>query len=149
MTATHKFSMKFSLRETEGSIEITYGRNDDPKQFGFNLLDLPFNIELAQGFPYLKASIKYQSDYYSAFFGWIQTITVHYFDSDEETISMDLMPMNSGLDYPFSFFGFSPIFFDAPGPNPPRNNESGTADTFLVFTPNVARTREIKAITGL
>lgn len=148
MIIKSNFKEPFTLRGVNGEIEVFYGINDDPKEFGFDLLDLPFDIEMALGFPFLKANIVYPQDFYNAFFGWIQIVKSHDFDTDEEAVSIDLMPMNKDVDYPFSFFGFLPTFFDAPGPNPPRNNESWIAHTFLVFTPNVARTREIYAIKG-
>lgn len=148
MIIKSNFREPFALRGTAGEIEIIYGINDDPEEFGFDLLDLPYEIESALGFPFLKANLIYPQDYYRAFFGWIQTVRAQDYEAEEESVSIDVMPMNKDIDYPFSFFGFLPTFFDAPEPNPAKKNESWIANTFLVFTPYVARTREIYAIKG-
>ncbi len=148
MIIRQQFVDLFTFRGVKGEIDIIYGINDDPDELGFYLLDLPFDTGKSSGFPFLKANLYYGQDFYKAFFGWLQTIRVNDPETGEEKVSTDIFPMLAGVDYPFSSFGLLPTFFDAPGPNPPRNNESWTANTFLVFSPKVARTKEVYAIKG-
>ena len=148
MIVKSNFREPFTLRGVDGEIDVLYGINDDPVEIGFDLLNLPFDNDLVVGFPFLKASIIYPEDYYKAFFGWIQMVKVQDYETEEESVTPDIMPMNRELDYPFSFFGHLPTFFDAPGPNPPRKNESWIASTFLVFVSDVARTKDISALKG-
>ncbi len=43
----------------------------------------------------------------------------------------------------------NPEVFDAPGPNPPRTDETWTAYTFLTFCPDIGRTRHVAALLGV
>jgi len=80
--------------------------------------------------------------------GWIQVVTVKETGSDTIWAEPDLLPMCWGLDNPFFAFGHAPTFFDAPGPNPPRIDETWTVDTFLAVCPDIGRNREVAALLG-
>jgi hypothetical protein len=135
--------LPFRLRGYDGEVSVFYGVNDDAAALGFDLLELPFPSERAHGFPLCAATIDYAGPGYRAAMGWIQVVTVRDAATGEVTPSPDLYPMHYGLETPFAPFGFAPTFFDAPGPNPPRSDETWLADTFLTACPDVARTRRV------
>lgn len=141
-------ALPFHLHGFAGRVTVRYGENHDPAYWGFDVLGLPFDIALAQGFPVCEANITYDGPGYRAMMGWIQLVTVRDAHTAREDISMDLLPIQSEADSPFCVFGHAPAFFDAPGPNPPRANEQWLASTFLAVCPDAARTRHVSAVLG-
>lgn len=139
----------FHLRGIDGVVSVDYRANTDSSQWGFDWLHLPFDHKLTQGFPVFRASVEYKAAGYQAFMGWIQIVTVHDFDTGNVNISIDQAPIFWGADSPFCDFGYKPTLFDAPGPNPPRSNESWTAHSFLVYCSDVARTRKVHFLIAL
>ena len=141
-------TLPFDLRGYSGKVTVFYGVNEDPEYWGFGLLNLPFSLESIRGFPICDARVEFSGSGYYGFMGWIQLITVQETDTGEVWVSVDQMPNQHGLELPFAEFGYLPTMFDAPGPNPPRSDETWLAETFLVACPDVARTREVEAIAG-
>lgn len=145
-------TIPFRLRGFDGHVTVRYGANDDPASWGFDLLRLPFEIARVRGFPVCEAEIAYGGTGYRAFMGWIQVITVTPHDTDSmpaaSWTAIDLLPVQAPDETPFTVFGSAPTFFDAPGPNPPRSDETWLAETFLAIVPDVARSRQIAALLG-
>ncbi len=78
--------------------------------------------------------------------GWLSLITVE--TEGETRVVISQVPNQHGLELPFCDFGHLPTMFDAPGPNPPRADETWLAETFLFPCPDVARTRTVEVVTG-
>ena len=141
-------TIPFSLHGFLGRVVVHYEANTKPQGWGFELLNLPFALELIKGFPVCEAKIEYGGPGYYATMGWIQLVTVDDALSGETWTAIDQMPNQHGLELPFTPFGEKPTMFDAPGPNPPRSDETWLAETFLAICPDVARTRTVEAIAG-
>lgn len=77
--------------DTRGSVRVELRENDDPAMLGCP--------ELARGFPYCRATVEPPGKGYPDLFGWIQLDPY--------------LPLGSA-SYPFTVFGLSPTFFDAP-----------------------------------
>jgi hypothetical protein len=142
-------TIPFQLRGHSGKVLIDYGTNRDPARWGFDLLNLPFDTKTTIGFPVFDATVEYEARGYRALMGWIQLVTVHDTKTGQESTTIDQLPILRESDLPFFEIGVSPGAFDAPGPNPPRTDETWTAHTFLVFCPDVGRTRRVKALVGV
>jgi hypothetical protein len=123
--------------------------NRDPIRWGFDLLHLPFDISATIGFPVFESRVSYNGEGYRAMMGWIQLVTVRDALTGHEDTFADQYPILSQSDTPFVELGPAPTWFDAPGPNPPRANETWTAYTFLVICPDVGRTRRVAALLGV
>jgi hypothetical protein len=145
---TPTLQLPLRLRGHDGRVDVYYGENQDPSRWGFDLLNLPFDIELTRGFPTCEARVMYPIPGYRAAMGWIQLVTVRDAATGEESTSIDVFPNASQTESPFAVFGFAPTMIDAPGPNPPRANETWTAETFLAVCPDVARSRRAAALLG-
>ena len=141
-------TLPFDLRGCSGKVTVFYGVNEDPEYWGFGLLNLPFPLESIRGFPVCDARVEFSGPGYYGFMGWIQLVTIRDANTNEVSVSIDQMPNQHGLELPFAEFGYLPTMFDAPGPNPPRSDETWLAETFLVACPDVARTRTVEVVTG-
>jgi hypothetical protein len=138
--------LPFRLRGYDGRVSVFYGVNRHPARWGFQHLGLPFDIALTGGFPVCRAVVDYAGEGYHAVMGWIQVVTVT--DATGVRASVDDFPMHRGLETPFAEFGERPTLFDAPGPNPPRSDETWMAESFLAVVPDVARSRRVQAVLG-
>lgn len=140
-------TVPFHVRGYDGRVSVFYGANTDPAHWGFNLLALPFDIALVEGFPVCEAVIDYAGAGYRAAMGWIQVVT-HTDLTGRAWASVDVAPMPWQSDNPLANFGYLSAMFDAPGPNPPRRDETWGAETFLAIVPDVARSRRVQAVLG-
>ena len=151
MSLTLALEIPFRLRGYDGYVSIAYGEDQDPARWGFDvpgMLYQPFDLELAKGYPVCEARITYDGPGYRAMMGWIQLITHRDpLTGTEKETTVDLAPMLSNADSPFFTFGYAPTFFDAPA-NPDQGTVDWIAETFLVVSPDVARTRTIAALLG-
>jgi hypothetical protein len=141
--------LPFQLRGRTGTVSIAYDVNHDPARWGFDLLRLPFPVDRTIGFPVFEARVLYSGEGYTAVMGWIQVVTVHPAAGGADDTSVDQIPVLRESDTPFFVLGNEPTAFDAPGPNPPRTDETWTAFTFLVACPDVGRTRRVEALLGV
>jgi len=146
MLATPALTLPFHLRGHAGQVRVFYEPNTDPSHWGFPFLELPFDIALARGFPVCRAVVDYGGEGYTAVMGWVQVVTVT--DTRGVRASVDVAPMHWQADTPFAEYGYLPTLFDAPGPNPPRSDETWVAESFLCVVPDVARSRRVRAVTG-
>jgi hypothetical protein len=141
--------LPFSLRGYAGSVLIRYGANRDAAALGFGELGLPFPIELTHGFPICEAEVEFAGSGYFAAMGWIQVVTVEATLPERMSFAeVDRYPAMRSADSPFVTFGHLPRFFDAPGPNPPRTDETWTAEAFLAICGDVARTKQVQPVLG-
>jgi hypothetical protein len=144
-----RMELSFKLRGYNGRVIVKYGINVDAALLGFKLFNLPFPYQNVHGFPVIQADVEFDGIGYQAYMGWIQLITVHDFNTDQKRTSIDQAPVFWDTDHPFAAFGYKPTLFDAPGPNPPRDHESWKAESYLVYCPDVVRTKKIRYILGL
>jgi hypothetical protein len=140
--------LPFRLRGEAGQVTVFYGANRDPRAVGFDVLHLPFDLSLTEGYPVCRMTITYGGSGYRAYMGWLQLITNRDPVTGKVETSIDLMPIHDGVDSPFAVFGIAPTFFDAPA-NPDHATEDWIADTFLTVCPDVARTRQVAALLGV
>jgi hypothetical protein len=139
--------LPFRLRGFEGRVEVFCEANHDPRGLGFGLLELPFALERVKGFPVCRAEVGYAGSGYHAVMGWIQLVSVRE-ASGRSWTEVDLMPNHRDLETPFAAFGYLPTLFDAPGPNPPRSDETWLAESFLAACPDVARSKRVQGVAG-
>jgi hypothetical protein len=141
--------LPFLLRGHAGRVLVRYGANRDAAALGFGDLGLPFEIGLAHGFPVCEAEVEFAGSGYFAAMGWIQVVTVEAIAPERFSFAeVDTYPALRSADSPFVTFGHLPRFFDAPGPNPPRTDETWTAETFLAVCSDVARTKRVQPVLG-
>jgi hypothetical protein len=139
--------MPFRLRGYDGRVSVCYAEDRDPARWGFDLLNLPFDLALAQGYPVCEARIAYAGPGYRAMMGWIQLITNRDPATGHDETSIDLFPIFGELDSPFAVFGVAPTMFDSPA-NPDHETEDWIADIFLAVSPDIGGTRRVAALLG-
>lgn len=140
-------TIPFRVREHDGQVSVFYTVNSNPARLGFELLELPFPLSRIEGFPVCRAEVLYAGEGYNRLMGWIQVITVTEANGSQWA-SVDVAPIFWEDDSPFAAFGYLPTLFDAPGPNPPRSDETWVAETFLVIVPDIAKTRRVTPVLG-
>ncbi len=141
-------TVPFRLRGARGEVRVHYGVNEDPVLWGFDLLRLPFPVERARGFPVFLAEVGYMGGGYRALMGWSQWLTVTPHDGGPVWTGLDRAPAEEGVGVPTAF-GHTPSLFDAPGPNPPRDDERWEAESWLLACPTLARSREAEPVCGV
>jgi len=52
----------FELSGQAGEVVVSYGENEDPVRWGYDLLGLDFRWEISRGFPVLRADVTYEGD---------------------------------------------------------------------------------------
>jgi hypothetical protein len=111
-TATN-LTLAFRLRDIEGRIRITYGTNEDPRRWGYDVLGLKYDIELARGFPVIEA--EYDAEGYAAILGCVQAVRYALGRTAEITrVVPDVAPQLAEARTPYLSFGIRPVLFDAP-----------------------------------
>jgi hypothetical protein len=134
----------FELRGIGGVVSVEYHANDDPRAWGYHALNLPYDVNLARGFPVLRARIDHSAEGYGAIVGWIQVVRS---GRAEEDLFVDTPPQFADAAIPWIYWGVRPTFFDAPST---REREFRfRAYTFLAFTPDAVISREVRPIFGL
>jgi hypothetical protein len=139
--------LPFAARGGRGMVEVRYGVTDDAVAIGFDLAAVGFEPETFRGFPAVTAEVSFSQPGYRAMFGWIQLVTRTAAGTGEANISVDVAPFLASEDSPLAFFGHLPTLFDAPA-NPGHPDGDWVAESFLVAAPDIARTRQLTALTG-
>lgn len=138
----------FRLRGLDGRVEIGYSTNDDPRRWGYPLLEsaLGFSSERAEGFPVVSAQVAYPGEGYVSCMGWIQIVRWREAGNAEEQVIVDKPPQLSDESFPYCFWGLAPSFFDAPSTT--ARLELWSAHTFLVASPDAVITKEVRPVCG-
>jgi hypothetical protein len=66
--------LRFALRGVPGTVTVRHGVNEDPRRWGYHVLDLPDLVERSRGFPVVEAAIEHPAEGYAAAMGWIQVV---------------------------------------------------------------------------
>ena len=131
--------LPFRAHGHDGHIQLTYETEGDPETIGSALVGAAnFDPATFRGFPTMMVSVDYEGSGYRGTFGWIQVINCR---------DVDLPPFLADVDSPFCAFGHLPSFFDAPA-NPEHPDGPWVAETFLVASPDIARTRRLTPLVG-
>ena len=146
MANEFELRLPFATRGASGEVSVSVDVVRDPTSVGFNLLPLPFGLELAKGFPVCRARVTFSGQGYAGVFGWIQFLETTPVGGSVRR-EVDLMPMQYGTGWPFLAHGEHPTFVDAPA-NPDRDDESWRAFAFLCEVPDVAFTRALRPLAG-
>ncbi len=142
-------SFPFELRGVSGTINVRYGVNDDPRRWGYEVLDLAwYQEDLVRGFPVLEASVDHPAEGYAAEMGWVQVVRYQVADagSEEDTTVFDVPPQLSETDTPYLAFGVRPTMFDAPAIG--AREVTWRASTFLTYTPDALLSRVVSPLRG-
>jgi hypothetical protein len=141
----HERTLRFTLRGVDGRVSVYYGVNDDPLRWGFGLLGLPYDVEIARGFPVIAARMEFPAAGYAGYLGWVQGVRETADGSKEDAIP-DVAPQLQGKDVPYLTFGVEPGFFDAPANT--KQNVLWRAWTFLTQTPDTVMTAVVEPVCG-
>jgi hypothetical protein len=139
-------TVPFGLRGSEGSLAVECGVNGDPRRLGYHLLGLPYDLEVARGFPVVRASVSFPGEGYAGAMGWIQVLRYGSGGLGDERIEVDLPPQHQDSNTPYCFWGIQPTFFDAP--STPHEDVTWTAEAFLATSPDALMTRTVRPICG-
>lgn len=142
-----QLELPFLIRSQSDKVKIDYSINKDPIYWGFEHLNVSFDIEKAKGFPVCEAAVSYQGQGYHSVFGWIQVINMDIKDTNDQSSFVDIGALFKETDMPFFSFGNAPTFFDAPCSTDVANM-NWTAQAFLVAVDGVVGTKTIKYVAG-
>ncbi len=140
-----RLEVPFDLRGRDGIARIECGSNEDPGRWGCHLLGLPYDFEVARGFPIVRASIEYEGEGYGAAMAWIQIIRYRIGGGDEQ-IEVDQPPQLRDSNMPYYCWGPNPSFFDAP--SMPYDDATWAADAFLTASPDTVMSKVVQPICG-
>ena len=155
METTHSFS----FRGREGRAAVTFGENEDPARWGYDLLGLPWPSSLALGLPVLEVELSTPLEGYGAVMGWIQVVRIQVAESSTSLVPgnekappgdhtwVDVPPQLQALGVPFLSFGRCPTLFDAPAST--ESDLRFVADSFLTASPDALVSRRSQACFGL
>lgn len=141
-------TISFKLRGLDGRVEIRRQANDDPRRWGYSLLEdaLGFSPDRAEGFPMVSARVRYAGEGYGAAMGWVQTVRMRELGSLEEQAIVDKPPQLEDDGCPYCFWGPEPSFFDAPSIT--ARLEMWSAHAFLVASPDAVMTKGARPLCG-
>jgi hypothetical protein len=139
-------SFDFQLRGREGRVRVRYEVNEDPVRWGYDLLNLGFDIEVARGFPVVEATVEYPAEGYAAFLGWIQVVRYRVGEAPEPTVVVDVAPQLKDTRVPYLSYGPRPALFDAPAFT--EKNVVWRASSFLTSTPDALMTPVVEPVCG-
>jgi hypothetical protein len=141
-------TIRFALRGRKGQVEVRRTTNEDPRRWGYHLLEgaLGFPAAKAEGFPVVSARVRYDGEGYGAAMGWVQVVRMREVGSSEEHEIVDKPPQLADDGSPYCFWGSEPSFFDAPSTT--ARLELWSAHAFLVASPDAVMTREVRPVCG-
>jgi hypothetical protein len=136
--------LPFTLRGAGGTVRVHHRLNEDPRAWGYDVLGLPYDIEVARGCPVVEAIVEHPAAGYAAVMGWIQVVELR---APEETQTiLDVAPQMRGAGVPWFSWGPRPVFFDAPSTT--YSEQSFRADAFLAVTPDAVMTPVVQPLCG-
>jgi hypothetical protein len=136
--------LPFRIHGAEGSVRVVHGRNEDPRRWGYHLLD--FDIDAARGFPVVEATVEFALEGYAANMGWLQLVRYRVAERGDETVIVDVAPQLRESKMPFLSFGLRPTMFDAPATTDPH--VTWRAASFLTYAPDCLMTPTIRPACG-
>jgi hypothetical protein len=141
-----EISLAFRVRQIDGRVRIRYGRNEDPRRWGYDLLGLDFETGVAHGFPVIEAEVEYPAEGYAAIMSWIQVVRYWVGAQQEPTVIVDVAPQLREARMPYFSFGIRPRFFDAPAIT--ERNVVWRAWAFLTYSPDALMTPVVEPACG-
>ena len=138
-------AVPFRLRGLDGLVTVDRVANRDPRRWGYDLLGA-FPMEQPEGFPVVRASVGYPAEGYGSTMGWIQLVYIGKEGEDPEEVVVDLTPQHEDANTPYAFWGFRPLFFDAP--STPRAGIRWVAEAFLATSPDALMTKTVVPVCG-
>jgi hypothetical protein len=136
----------FELSALAGEVVVSFGENDDPAHWGYDLLGLDFPWEVSRGFPVFRADVAYAGDGYAAVFGWVQVVWMSVTGEAEARVMVDVAPQLIGSGFPYVSFGVEATMFDAPSTT--LRDVGWVARTFLTASPDRLMTRVVAPVVG-
>lgn len=99
----------------KGSVTFTVHADDDPKQYGMDLLFPSYALSDFKGYPACEGTVKSEQSGYASMYGWIQLVRDCNTTLDDHTPwQMDPIPISENTGWPFAWFGPNASLFDAP-----------------------------------
>ncbi len=141
-----EMTLPFQVRHVNGRVQIRYSGNDDPLRWGYHLLGLEFDIDVARGFPVIEARVDYPAEGYAAVMSWIQVARYWVGPQEEPTVVVDVAPQMRAARMPYISFGIRPTLFDAPAFT--EQNVVWRAWSFLTYTPDALMTPVVEPACG-
>jgi hypothetical protein len=138
-------ALPFELRGRPGTVHVRHGVNEDPRRWGYHLLDMPELVERSRGFPVVEATVEHPAEGYAAVMGWIQVARYREQGEDEE-LFVDVAPQLKGSGMPWMSFGVRPAYFDAPSTD--SDDATFRADAFLAASPDGVMTPVAEPLCG-
>jgi hypothetical protein len=137
--------LRFELRGTPGTVRVRSGVNEDPRRWGYHVLEMPDLVERSRGFPVVEATVEHPAEGYAAVMGWLQVARYREPGEDEE-VFVDVAPQLQGGGVPWMSFGVRPAYFDAPSTT--SDEAAFRADVFLAVTPDAVMTPVAEPLCG-
>jgi hypothetical protein len=137
--------LRFELRGAPGTVTVRHGVNDDPRRWGYHVLELEYDFERSRGFPVVEATVEHPAEGYAAVMGWIQVARYDEPDAEQE-VFVDVAPQLQGKGIPWMSFGIRPAYFDAPSTT--SDDAAFRADAFLAVTPDGLMTPVAEPLCG-
>lgn len=95
--------LPYRWSERDGTVRVEIRINEDPAALGC--------WEAARDFPYLRATLEPPARGYADALGWVQLVKSSLHGPD---FFLDYFEPLGPVPHPFGFYGFAPVFFDAP-----------------------------------
>jgi hypothetical protein len=145
-----QLALPFALHGHRGVVRVSCTINRDPKRWGYDHLDLPFDgVATSPGFPVLNASVSYGGRGYTSIMGWVQLVRINADPpGDRDAYLLDLPPMFGEMDLPFMSFAPNPGLFDAPSMVHQHGRLRWVAHSFLCSCPGLVMKPVVSAILG-
>ncbi len=138
--------LPFRLRDLDGSVTVRCEVNQEPLRWGYGLLGLDFDAEVARGFPVVEAYVEWPAEGYGGFLGWVQAVRYRVNGGDEVAVIPDVAPQLRDSEMPYLSFGIRPVLFDAPAFT--ERNVVWRAWSFLTQAPDALMTPAIEPVSG-
>src|SRR4051812_8537102 len=106
-SALSKLVIAFDDGTRDGRVLVTCEPNDEPERWGYPLLGLAASVDIARGFPVVRA-VETGAEGYDAILAWVRVVAISRRAPGAVHRLVDVAPQLQGLDLPYLFFGPSP-----------------------------------------
>lgn len=126
------------------AVDISIRPNHNPKAYGLDLLFPTIPLDTFSGFPVCEGIVHCSPDNrgYASMYGWTQL-----WKQDDEDWRFDWAPVQTGLNWPFIWFGPEPRLFDGPT-RVGVTNLDWTARSFVTYIDDSLMTRCVQCVVG-